>query len=115
MKNKSAVYVPTNATPVSEPEPGMKRHVLAYNQKMMLVRHQFQKGWKGAPHSHPHDQLVYVVTGKILFECDGKTYELSSGDSIVIAGNIQHQATALENAEVLDVFTPYREDYAQPQ
>jgi quercetin dioxygenase-like cupin family protein len=115
MKETSAVYVPTQATPVSEAELGMKRQVLAYNQKMMLVRHQFQKGWKGAPHSLPHEQLVYVVTGKILFECDGKTYELSSGDSIVIEGNTRHQATALETAEALDIFVPYREDYAEIQ
>jgi quercetin dioxygenase-like cupin family protein len=91
----------------------MKRQVLAYNQNVMLVRHHFLKGWKGTSHSHPHEQLVYVVSGKILLECDGTAFELQSGDSIVLEGNTQHQATALEDAEVLDVFVPYRQDYAE--
>jgi quercetin dioxygenase-like cupin family protein len=84
----------------------MLRQVLAYNQDMMLVRHHFVKGWKGARHSHPHEQLVYVVTGCILFDADGRTV-------VIVEGDVEHQATALEDSEVLDVFVPYREDYAQ--
>jgi quercetin dioxygenase-like cupin family protein len=69
------------------------------------------KGWKGTSHSHPYEQLVYVVTGRIEFDGDGKTIELRSGDSVIVEGNVEHQATALEDSEVLDVFAPYREDY----
>lgn len=112
MEEHGVIYTPTDATAVSSPEPGMKRQVLAYNQELMLVRHHFVQGWKGARHKHPHHQLVYVVRGRILFDGDGKTVELKAGDSLVVAGNVEHQATALENSEVLDVFTPYREDYA---
>jgi quercetin dioxygenase-like cupin family protein len=89
----------------------MQRQVLAYNNNLMLVRHHFLKGWKGTSHSHPHEQLVYVVTGRIEFDGDGKTIELRSGDSVIVEGNVEHQATALEDSEVLDVFAPYREDY----
>ena len=113
MKQPQANHVPSHATPVSEPEPGMRRQVLAYNQKMMLVRHHFLKGWKGASHSHPHEQLVYVVSGKITLECEGRSFELQSGDSMIVEGNVRHQAFALEDAEVLDLFAPYREDYAE--
>jgi quercetin dioxygenase-like cupin family protein len=113
MKDNGVVYTPTNATTISSPEPGMRRQVLAYNQNVMLVRHHFQKKWKGTTHSHPHEQLVYVVTGRMQFNGDGDTIELCTGDSIVVKGNIEHQATALEDSEVLDVFAPYREDYAQ--
>jgi quercetin dioxygenase-like cupin family protein len=52
------------------------------------------------------------VRGCILFEGDGKTIEMDAGDSVVVGSNVEHQASALENSEVLDVFTPYREDYA---
>jgi len=91
----------------------MQRQVLAYNKKVMLVRHHLVKGWKGTRHSHPHEQLVYVVTGGILFDAGGTTVELRSGDSVIVEGGVEHQATALEDSEVLDVFVPYREDYAQ--
>ena len=43
----------------------MIRQVLAFNPHLMLVRHNFEKGWKGARHSHPHHQMVYVVSGHI--------------------------------------------------
>ena len=91
----------------------MQRQVLAYNRSVMLVRHRFLKGWKGTSHSHPHEQLVYVVTGSIQFDTKGRTIELRSGDSVIVEGNVEHQATALEDSEVPDVFAPYREDYAQ--
>lgn len=90
----------------------MVRQVLSYNPHLMLVRHRFEKGWAGARHSHPHHQLVYVVSGRIRFEAEGKSWEMSAGDSLVVNGSVEHQAAALEDSEVLDVFTPYREDYA---
>jgi quercetin dioxygenase-like cupin family protein len=113
VKNEEVIYAPTDATAVTSPEHGMHRQVLAYNQKVMLVRHQFSKGWEGQAHSHPHEQLVYVVTGRIQFHGGGKTLDLRAGDSLIVAGDVEHQASALEDSEVLDVFTPYRSDYAQ--
>jgi quercetin dioxygenase-like cupin family protein len=53
-----------------------------------------------------------VVEGAIVFTGGAKTVELRSGDSLVVAGGVEHEAMALEETEVLDVFTPYREDYA---
>ena len=112
MKDDRVVFVPLNAAITTTPEPGMQRQTLAYNQKVMLVRHCLSEGWNGASHSHPHEQLVYVVTGCILFTAGGKSVEMRSGDSIVVAGNVEHHATALEDSEVLDVFVPWRRDYA---
>lgn len=106
------VYSATDARPKSTPEPGMLRQVLAYSPQLMLVRHQFEKGWSGARHRHPHHQLVYVTRGHIRFEAEGKTWELRAGDSVAVDGGVEHKASALENSEALDVFTPYREDYA---
>jgi quercetin dioxygenase-like cupin family protein len=113
MNENGVVYTPTDAATVSSPEHGVQRQVLAYNRTVMLVRHHFLKGWKGTSHSHPHEQLVYVVTGRIQFNSKCKTIELRRGDSVIVEGNVEHQATALEDSEVLDVFAPYREDYAQ--
>ncbi len=112
MNASGVVYTATDATPTSTPEAGMIRQVLAYNPQLMLVRHNFVKGWVGARHSHPHHQMVYVVRGHILFEAEGKSWNMRAGDSVVVDGSLDHQASALEDSEVLDIFTPYREDYA---
>ena len=93
------------------PEPGMRRQVLANTDQLMLVRHYFEKDWVGARHSHPHHQLVYVISGSIRVDIDGKAFEAHAGDSFIVDGNGEHQASALEPSEVLDVFTPTREDY----
>ncbi len=103
-----------NAAPSTTPEPGLAREVLAHSPQLMLVRHHFDKGWIGAAHSHPHHQLVYVLSGSITITAEGETLTARPGDSFVIDGGVTHQATALEDSVVLDVFTPIRDDY-KPQ
>jgi quercetin dioxygenase-like cupin family protein len=94
------------------PEPGLLRRILAHNENMMLVEHRMEPTWVGARHSHPHDQMVYVVQGRLRFHCGGDEFEASAGDSFVVRGGVEHSARALgEPAVVLDVFTPYRQDY----
>ena len=96
----------------SLPEPGLKRKVLAFSENLMLIRHQMKKGWQGTRHQHPHDQLVYIIQGRLRFTSGSSSFEVATGDSFVVPGGVEHQASALEESEVLDVFHPYREDYA---
>jgi quercetin dioxygenase-like cupin family protein len=112
MSESGVVYTGTGATRITTPEPGMLRQVLAWNPHLMLVRHTFEKGWKGARHSHPHHQMVYVVSGHIRFGAEGKSWELYAGDSLAVNGGVEHEASALEASEVLDIFTPFRQEYA---
>jgi quercetin dioxygenase-like cupin family protein len=81
----------------------------------MLVRHTMIKGWVGTRHSHPHEEMVYIVSGYLSFEHPGGIFEARTGDGFLVPGGVQHQASALEQSEVLDVFAPYREDYAPPR
>ena len=112
MSSDTLQVTPSRDEGMSTPEPGLRRQVMSYSPAMMLVRHTMTKGWVGARHSHPHEQLVYVVRGRIRFEHPGGIVEAGPGDSFLVPGGDEHQATALEDSEVLDVFTPMREDYA---
>jgi quercetin dioxygenase-like cupin family protein len=103
--------VEAEGVPFFDAEPGLARRILAHNDHMMLVEHRMARGWAGARHSHPHDQMVYVLRGKLRFLCGNEAFEARTGDSFVLRGGIEHQAWALETSIVLDVFTPYREDY----
>ncbi len=96
---------------MSEPEPGLKRRVLAYNEKLFLAEHEMTKGWVGTMHSHPHDQIVYIVRGHLKVTCQGQTFDLRTGDTFVVRGGVEHGASAFEASIVIDVFTPWREDY----
>lgn len=96
---------------VSEPEAGLKRRVLAYNEKLFLAEHEMVKGWVGTLHKHQHEQIVYVVRGHLSVSCEGKSFEIRTGDTFVVRGGVEHGASALEDSVVVDVFTPWREDY----
>jgi quercetin dioxygenase-like cupin family protein len=96
---------------ITAPEPGLQREILAHTPSMMLVRHDICQGWRGAAHRHPHEQLIYVIRGRIQFEANGAKFDAVAGDNFIVASNVEHQATALEDSVVLDVFTPAREDY----
>ena len=98
--------------PAFDPEPGLTRRILAHNSKLMLVEHRMAPGWVGTRHSHPHDQLVYVLAGHLAVTCGSSDkFEVRAGDSFVVRGGVEHQARASEASHVLDVFTPTREDY----
>lgn len=106
------VIVVTSAqTRKSAPESGLTRLVGAYNNKLFLAEHYMEKGWVGAAHSHPHEQIVYVISGHLKITGGGKAFDVRSGDSFLVRGGVEHQATALEPSHVIDVFTPCRNDY----
>jgi len=105
------VFVPYGTATESAPEPGLTRKIMAYNEKLFLAEHQMVKGWVGTIHSHPHEQIVYVVRGHLKVKCQGKTFDVRTGDSFVVRGGVEHGASAVEDSVVIDVFTPCREDY----
>jgi quercetin dioxygenase-like cupin family protein len=96
---------------VTQPEPGLTRLIGAYNDKLFLAEHRMEQGWTGAAHSHPHDQMAYVISGRLRVRAGAETFEAGPGDTFVIRGGVEHQASALEASVVIDVFTPLREDY----
>jgi quercetin dioxygenase-like cupin family protein len=105
------VVTPAHEARQSAPEPGLTRLIGAYNEKLFLAEHRMEKGWIGARHSHPHDQVVYVVSGRLRVTCGDSPFEIGAGGSFVVRGGIEHQAAALEPSVVIDVFTPMRDDY----
>jgi quercetin dioxygenase-like cupin family protein len=105
------VVMPETSASASTPEPGLRRRIMAFNDKLMLAEHVMEKGWKGARHSHPHEQLVYVISGHIKVSAGDKSFECRAGDSFVVPGGMEHEAAAVERSVVLDVFAPSREEY----
>jgi len=95
----------------SSPEPGLVRMIGASSKGLLLAEHRMQKGWVGTRHQHPHEQLVFVVSGHLTITVDQTSFEVRAGDSFVVPGDTDHQASAFEDSWVIDVFTPCREEY----
>jgi quercetin dioxygenase-like cupin family protein len=91
----------------------LERKVHAFNDKLMLTEHHMAKGSVFPRHSHPHEQLAYLVSGHIKVVCGDYTFEGRAGDSFVVRGGIEHQVWAIEESVALDIFTPVREDYLE--
>ena len=90
---------------------GVKRKVLAYRESLMAVEVYFEKGAEGVVHSHPHEQIGYVLKGKYEFNIDGKRQLIGPGDTVYLEANVPHGVICLEEGILLDIFTPCREDF----
>lgn len=99
-----------DATPV-EMLPGLVRRTLADGETMMLCEFTFQAHVDVPIHTHPHDQVGYVVSGRIRLTVEGESFDLGPGDSYHASPGVPHGALTLEPSVVVDVFSPPREDY----
>ena len=90
---------------------GLSRRVLAYNEQLMIVEVNFEKGGEGSMHAHPHWQNTYVKSGRFRFTIDGESVEVGPGDTLAIPSNASHGTLCLEAGTLLDIFTPMREDF----
>ncbi|KEO60408.1 cupin domain-containing protein [Thioclava indica] len=90
---------------------GIKRKVTAYSDNLMCVEVHFEEGAVGALHSHPHEQITYILSGRFEFNIGGTKKILSAGDSTYKQPNIEHGAVCLEPGVLLDIFTPSRADF----
>ena len=90
---------------------GVERKILATHGSLMSVEVRFKKGSIGAVHTHPHEQVSYVVRGSFEFELEGQKTIIKAGDSYYVNPNVPHGVVALEDSIILDIFTPQREDF----
>ncbi|NDJ58878.1 cupin domain-containing protein [Enterobacteriaceae bacterium 4M9] len=90
---------------------GISRKVLAYSDNIMAVEVHFEKGAIGAMHSHPHEQLTYVLSGSFEFTIGDETRVVSTGDTLYKQPDIEHGCICLEAGVLLDTFTPMRKDF----
>ena len=93
---------------------GVSLDSLAVGEKSMVTKMNYVKGNFAALHQHLHEQCGYVISGKyqLIVETEPEINTiLTPGDSYAIPGNTPHSFEVLEGGEVVDVFTPHREDY----
>ena len=90
--------------------PGLEFRLI-HTDKMTLSYVSIQEGAVIPEHSHYHEQVVNMREGKLELTVDGTTHQLEAGSILVIPPNAPHSGKAITACEVLDVFSPPREDY----
>ncbi len=91
--------------------PGLVRRTLAEGKAMMICEFSLEKDVEIPMHSHPHEQVGYVVSGSIRMTIGEKTFAMDPGDSYFAPAGILHGVLVLKRAVVVDIFSPPRADY----
>lgn len=99
-----------DAKPV-EMVPGLIRRTLAETADAMVVEIRAQAGVDVARHSHPNQQITYVISGQVDLTLNGVTYSIMPGDSCAISGGVEHSAHFPVETILMDCFSPPRPEY----
>jgi quercetin dioxygenase-like cupin family protein len=65
----------------------IERRVLAGRQGM-VVWWKMKAGAHAAAHQHPHEQIVWMINGKMDFRIGSEKRSMSAGDVAIIPGNV---------------------------
>jgi quercetin dioxygenase-like cupin family protein len=90
---------------------GVELSTLVHGEKTLMGQFKIAKGSEIPLHSHPHEQTGTLISGRLRFNVDGEIFDAEPGDSWCLPGDVEHSAEALEDAIVVEVFSPVREDY----
>ncbi len=84
---------------------------LVAGDKAMIVWWTMKAGAHVAAHSHDHEQIACMATGRMEFRLGDERRTCGPGDIVVIPAGVEHEAFFPEDTEVADVFAPPRADF----
>jgi quercetin dioxygenase-like cupin family protein len=86
-------------------------------QTMTTTLGEVTPGHEPGPHSHVHEQLVFIMQGECDFYVDGVPHYMTAGCIMAVPPNAEHYILAKGTVPVLnlDVFTPKRPDKPDPE
>lgn len=93
--------------------PYMKRRIVT-GDHMTVARIYFKDGFLVPMHSHIHEQITQVISGRMRFtfgEDRTAVAEYGPGDVVVIPPNLPHEALSIGDVEEMDMWSPRRDDW----
>lgn len=97
--------------PCKELAPGVVMRS-AYLDKVMVTFVDLEEGSVVPPHSHPHEQISVIISGRLLFTVEGKEKVVKGGEVVLVPSGAEHSVLTLDGPAVAyDCWSPIREDY----
>jgi quercetin dioxygenase-like cupin family protein len=85
---------------------------MIHTENMTLAFWDIKAGSILPEHAHPHEQVAaQVISGEFELTLQGETKVMKTGDVAIIPSNELHSGKAITDCQLLDVFSPKREDY----
>lgn len=113
MSAKRATWYRWDDIPREELHEKLSRRLITGDQ-LMLAHVYLKKGCVVQKHSHPNEQITYILEGALRFlvgEDGAEEIVVRAGEVLHLPGNVPHAALALEDTLDVDVFYPPREDW----
>lgn len=101
--------------PTLETVKGRLGVILQSGKKAMMMINTIEPGIPTPPHSHPHEQIGYILEGRGVLFSGGDSIEIEAGTSFLIPPYESHNFDAIGDkpAVIIEAFSPPREDYLE--
>jgi len=93
--------------------PGIEIKTLVHGEKTLMTKYRLRIGSELPSHSHPFEQIGYLIQGRLRLTIGDDTREAAGGDSWCIAPGVTHGAKVLEDSVAIEIFSPLREEYVK--
>ncbi len=93
--------------------PHMQRRIVT-GERMTVARIYLKDGFVVPMHSHVHEQVTQVISGRMKFtfgDDRGEVREFGPGDVVVIPSDLPHEAQCIGDVEEMDMWSPRRDDW----
>jgi quercetin dioxygenase-like cupin family protein len=81
------------AQPTGSKRTDLQRHDLsAPGREVIQVRVDFDPGYVAPRHTHPGEEIIYVIEGTLEYEIGGKTTKVKAGDVLFVPAGAIHTA-----------------------
>src|SRR5438874_13355702 len=100
----SGAYHTSADWPEIEAVPGVYRRVLSCGDQVMIVQFRIGAGAEVPAHTHPHEQVGHVVSGRMRFLIGDEERELGPGVGYSVLGGVTHGAIGVTGVIAHDSF-----------
>jgi quercetin dioxygenase-like cupin family protein len=69
------------------------------------VRVDFDPGYVAPRHTHPGEEIIYVIEGLLEYEIDGKVSKVKAGDVLFVPAGVIHTAKNLGSGNGAELAT----------
>jgi quercetin dioxygenase-like cupin family protein len=94
------------ARPAGTTRTDLQRHDLSVpGREMLQARVDFARGVTFPRHTHPGEEIIYVLSGTLEYEIAGKAVTLKAGDVLFVPNGVVHAAKNVGDAPAAELAT----------
>jgi len=105
---------PAHAQQAGSKRTDLQRHDLsAPGREVIQVRVDFDPGYVAPMHTHPGEEIIYVIEGTLEYEIGGKVTRVKAGDVLFVSAGTPHTAKNIGSTNAAELAT-YVVDKGKP-